>query len=220
VVLLTGCNARSGNGGGPPSLDRLSSAVTGVATARGPMLRAIDAVQGGARALDATDAICARGHGVAARTSQRRGAGAVNQAAAAVADLPSLVANYRASLSALDKARTAVSGAARTALVAVVRDGQIEATAVSQFAATVGSAWQQYASLDGQERLWIKRAVTPWYRTDKEGADAYSVLVRPGRHLLEVARTQLSEAAAAVQTPTAVQAATLSAADRALSTTS
>ena len=181
------------------------------------MLRAIDAVQAGARALDATDAICAQGHGVAARSSQRRGADAVNRAAAAGSDLPSLVANYRASLSALDKARTAVSGAALTALATVVRDGQTEATAVSDFAATVGSAWQQYASLDGQERLWIKRAVTPWYRTDKEGADAYSVLVQPGRHFLEVARTQLAAAATAVQAPTAVQAATLSAADRALS---
>lgn len=141
----------------------------------------------------------------------------MNRAAAAVRDLPTLIANYRAALSSLDKARTAVSGAPRTALEAVVRDGQAEATAVAGFATTVRSAWQQYASLDGQERVWIKRAVTPWYRTDKEGADAYAVLVGPGRHFLEVARTQLARASAAVQTPTAVQAATLAAADRALS---
>ena len=198
-------------------MDRLNGAVTAVATARGPLLRSIEAVQAGARALDATDAICAQGHGVAARASQRAGADAVSSAAAAVRGLPTLIANYRAALTSLDKARTAVSGAPRTALEAVVRDGQAEATAESEFAATVRSAWQQYASLDGQERVWIKRAVTPWYRTDKEGADAYSVLVGPGRHFLEVARTQLAEASAAVQTPTATQAATLAAADRALS---
>jgi hypothetical protein len=217
AALLVGCTSRARTGNGFPPLDQLSTAVTGVATARGPMLRAIEAVQAGARALDATDAVCAQGHGVAARTSQREGAAEVNRAAAAVHDLPTLIANYRASLAALSKARTAVSGAPRTALEAVVRDGQTEATAVSVFAATVRSAWQQYTSLDGQVRLWTKRSVAGWYRTDKEGADAYAVLVRPGRHFLEAARTQLAAASTAVQTPTAVEAATLSAADRALS---
>ena len=180
------------------------------------MLRAVESVQAGAGALDATDAICAKGHGVAARTSQRAGVAAVDRADAAVQNLPTLVANYRAALTALDTASTAVSGAPRTALGNVVRDGRLEATAVAQFQAVVRTAWQQYSSLDGQEKLWIKRAVTPWYRTDKEGADAYSVLVQPGRRFLLVARTQLAQASEALVTPTSVQAATLTAADRAL----
>ncbi|MFN2537460.1 MAG: hypothetical protein ABR549_04810 [Mycobacteriales bacterium] len=182
------------------------------------MLRAVEAVQAGARALDATDAICAQGHGIAARSRQRTGASDVTRARTGVQNLPTLVTNYRAALSSLDKARTAVSGTARSALENVVRDGQREAKAVAQFQAVVRSAWQQYVSLDGQERLWIKRAVTPWYRTDKEAADAYAVLVQPGRHFLVVARTQLARASAALQTPTAVQSATLAAANRALAT--
>lgn len=175
-------------------------------------------MQAGARALDATDAVCAKGHGVAARTSQRAGAAAVHRADDAVQNLPTLVANYRAALAALDRSRTAVSGPPRTALGNVVRDGRLEATAVARFQAVVRTAWQQYTSLDGQEQLWITRAVTPWYRTDKEAADAYSVLVGPGRRFLEVARTQLAQASEALITPSSVQGATLAAADRALAT--
>jgi hypothetical protein len=200
-----------------PPLDRLNSAVSGLSTARAALLDAAGAVQDGAQALDATDAICAQGHGVAARTSQRNGAAAVTRAGDAVRNLPSLVANYRASLTALDKARTAVSGAALTALGNVVRDGQAEATALAGFEAVVQSAWKQYVALDGQERLWIKRAVTPWYRTAQEGANAYAVLVGPYRRLLTVARTQVSEAATALRAPTSAQSATLAAADRAMS---
>jgi hypothetical protein len=187
-----------------------------VTASRGAALRAVDDIQTGARALDATDAICAKGHGVAARTSQRQGASAVAQATAAVTDLSTLVTRYRAALADLDKASTAVSGASRTALAKAVRDGTVEATALAQFEDVVRTAWQQYASLDGQEQVWIKRSVSGWYRSDKEGADAYSVLVRPGRHFLTVARTQLSSAVQALRVPTSLQSATLAAANRAL----
>lgn len=199
-------------------LSRLGAAVTGLSTARGALLDAVGDVQDGASAIDATDAVCAQGHGIAARDSQQQGAPAVARASAAVRDLPGLVANYRAALAALDKARTAVTGQPRTALAAVVRDGDAEATAIGQFDDVVRGAWPQYVLLDSEERLWIHRSVTPWYRTDKEGADAYSVMVGPGRPSLTAARARLSEQAAAVRTPSSVQTATLAAADRALST--
>ncbi len=92
-----------------------------------------------------------------------------------------------------------------------------EAQAVADFESVLKTAWQQYTSLDGQETVWIKRAVTPWYRSDQEGADAYAVLVGPGRRFLTIARTQLAAASRAVRGPVAVQAATLAAADKALS---
>ena len=217
VALLAGCTAQQKRPPGPPSLQPLNLAVTGVTTARSALLDAVDATQAGARALDATDAICAQGHGVAARTSQREGAGAVSRAGSAVRNLPTLVANYRASLTALGKARTAVTGAPAQALAQVVTAGQTEAAAVAAFEQVVVSAWQQYVSLDGQERLWIKRAVTPWYRNDKEGADAYAVLVTPGRHFLGIARTQLTQASEAVRGPMEATSASFAAADRALS---
>jgi hypothetical protein len=216
VALVAGCTSQHKRSG-PPSLQPLNLAVTGVTTARSALLDAVEATQAGARALDATDASCARGHGVAARTSQREGASAVDRAGSAVRNLPTLIANYRASLTALGKARTAVTGAPAAALAKVVTAGQTEAAAVSAFERIVASAWQQYVSLDGQERLWIKRAVTPWYRTDKEGADAYAVLVSPGRRFLGIARTQLTQASEAVRGPMEATSASFAAADRALS---
>jgi hypothetical protein len=215
AALLSGCQGKANS---PPDDGRaaLSTAVTSVSTARGALINAVQAVESGATAVDATDALCAKGRGIAARASQRSGAPAVSTAKAAARNLPTLVTNYRASLSSLDRASKAVSGPALAALKAVVRDGEAEATAVAQFAEVVRTAWQQYAALDGQEQLWIKRAVTPWYRTDQEGANAYAVLVGPGRRFVEVARTQLVQASAAVRTPTEVTAATLRAADKAL----
>lgn len=154
---------------------------------------------------------------MAARTSRRAGTTAVTLATMAVRNLPTLISNYRASLTALGKADTAVTGARRAALEKVVADGGTEADAVGEFARVMKTAWAQYASLDGQQKLWIKRAVTPWYRTAQEGANAYAVLVSPFRPLLTVARTQLAAASRAVRGPITAQTATLAAADKALS---
>lgn len=194
----------------------LGAAITDVSSARKAVVRAVGAVQAGASALDATDAICAQGRGVAARASRRSGSGDVARAAAAVRDLPGLARRESAALTALTEASGVVSGAQRAALDAVVRDGRAEVAAVTSFSGVVRSAWQQYASLDGQQQLWIERAVTPWYRTDKEGADAYAVLVGPFRPLLNVARHQTEAASKAVRGPIATEAATLARADDAL----
>ncbi|MCU1599806.1 MAG: hypothetical protein JWO22_515 [Frankiales bacterium] len=200
-----------------PPLDRLSQSIAGVATARSALLDAIGDVQAGARAIDATDALCAQGHGVRARTAHRSGAPAISGAQAAARNLPTLVANYRASLTALKKSDAAVTGSRRAALQKVVTDGMSEARAVADFQAVIRTAWVQYVSLDGLELVWIKRAVTPWYRTDEEGANAYAVLVGPGRRFVTVARTQLAAASRTVRGAVTAQAATLAAADNALS---
>ena len=216
AVALVGCTAHSSHATRVHSLAQLDAAVRGLSTSRAAMLSAIDEVQAGARALDTTDAVCAKGTGVAARSSQRAGAADVSRGSTAVAQLPHLVATYRASLASLDKASSLVSGEPQMALQDVVRDGGSEAAAVAQFGGTASSAWQQYKVLGHEEQLWIHRAVTPWYRTDKEAANAYAVLVGPYRRLLEVARTQLAAASREVMAPTSAQAATLAAADRAL----
>jgi hypothetical protein len=176
----------------------------------------VEAVQAAATALDATDQVCTTGQGVAARTSHRAGAAAVTRARAALRALPRLGAAYRTALASLEASRTAVTGPARTAIAAVVRDGQAEAAAVEAFRVAAGRLWPQYDALDHLETLWITRAVTPWYRSAKEGSDAYAVLVGDTRGFLVAARTQLAAASRALSGPTDTQTATLAAADRAL----
>ena len=221
MLLLTA--ACSGGGGArsratPGPLDRLDLAVRGLSTARNAALDAAESVQAGASALDATDAVCATGKGVAARTSYRAGAPAVRRARTAVKDLPGLVRSYRGALAALAGTRTAVSGRARAALDAVGRDGAAEADALAQFGTSAAQVWPRYDALDAQEALWIKRAVTPWYRSTQEGANAYAVLVGDDRKALVAARTALGSAAQQLSVPTATQSDTLAAADRALAT--
>ena len=219
AVLLGGCTFTSGHSRTEVkvhSLAQLDAAVRGISSSRAALLAAVEAVQSGARALDATDAICVQGRGSAARTSQRDGAADVTAAGTAVARLPGLVTRYRAALDALKKASSLVDGEPLLALQDVVRDGGGEAAAVAQFGGKATSAWEQYEVLAHDERLWITRAVSGWYRTQKEGGNAYSVLVQPSRRLLEVARSQLAAASRQVMPPSSAQSATLAAADRAL----
>jgi hypothetical protein len=220
LVLLTSCQAKTHDPGGPLPLDKLSMAITGVGAARTAVLSAVQDVEDGAEALDATDAICVTGRGVAARASYRKGQAAYGKAGPALRNLQATVSNYRAALRSLDGNRSAVTGAANTALAAVVRDGGTEATAVAGFASAVGKLWPQYVNLEGQEKVWITRAVTPWYRTDQEAANAYAVLVGSARNFLEVARTRLMNASAALRTATSVASATLAQADAALAAAS
>lgn len=188
-----------------------------VSTSRSALLGAVEQVQAGATALDATDQVCTTGQGVAARTSLQQGAPAVTRARTALHDLARRDAAYLAALSSLDASRTAVAAPARTALAAVVRDGRAEAAAVEAFDRTALQVWPQYDALDHLEGLWVTRAVTPWYRSAQEGADAYAVLVGDTRGFMVAARTQLGAASRALSGPTATQTATLAAADRALS---
>lgn len=187
-----------------------------MAADRTAVLGSLDAVQRAATALDAADAACATGDGIAARRVHRAAEPLVGPAAAAVRDLPGRLATYRASLTSLGAASVAVTGTARQALLRVVTTGGDEATAVQRFRDVAAGVWPQYAALDADETTWITRAVTPWYRTQREGADAYVVLVEDARPALNAARARLGAAVTAVHGPIAAQAAVLTAADAAL----
>ncbi|MGZ6826702.1 MAG: hypothetical protein ACXVGH_07900, partial [Mycobacteriales bacterium] len=88
-LLLGGC---SGGGSGSPArvvvsagpVDRLNTAVRAVAADRTALLGSLDAVQRAATALDAADAACATGDGIAARRVHRAAEPLVGPAAAAV----------------------------------------------------------------------------------------------------------------------------------------
>jgi hypothetical protein len=197
-------------------LDRLDGAVRAVSADRKAALSAVDAVQVAATVLDATDQVCTTGRGVAARTQHEKAIPLAHQAQTAISRLPGLLATYRSSLTSLGAASVAVTGDARRALLRVVTVGQAEAQALEAFRAAAARAWPQYSALDAAEDTWITRAVTPWYRTDKEAADAYAVLVEDQRVALNAAREHLGAVAASVREPIAAQSATLTAADQAL----
>ena len=198
------------------SLARLDAAVRAVSADRGFLLQAVDAVQRGASALDATDQVCTTGEGVAARTSHRASLPLSHQSRLAISLLPRRIAAYRQALTGLAAASPLVTGPGRAALADVVRDGQAEAAGIAAFDAQVAGVWPAYDQLDTDEDTWITRAVTPWYRTPQEGASAYAVLVDSHRAALEAARRSLGAAAEAVSGPSMTQSATLAAADKAL----
>lgn len=197
-------------------LVQLDSAVKAVGKQRAALLDDLQAIGTAATALDQTDMVCLTGEGSAARTSRRKAAPLASTAVAALGRLRPEVASYRTALLSLKLASVAVSGEARTALLAVVTTGQREATALDQFRAVAVSVWPTYRRLEGAEGLWINRAVTPWYRTAQEGSAAYSVLVEKDRPTLNAARTQLGAATQAIGGPIEAQAASLNAADAAL----
>ena len=197
-------------------MEALGAAVSQVSATRSPVLAAVDGVQQGAAAVDATDRICVTGQGVAARTTQQSGAAATLRARAALTNLPRLLASYQAALAELSIASRPLEGTARLAVMAVVRDGRAEATSVATFGAVAAQAWTRYDALDADTATWITRAVTPWYRDDGEAAAAYAVLVGGSRAGLEQARQALGTASSAVREPVAAQASTLRRADAAL----
>ncbi len=188
-----------------------------VSADRGFVLAAVDAVQKGATALDRTDEACISGKGSRARDTRQAGRPVVQKAREALSVLTKRVATYRSSLRALGVVSTAVEGTERDALAAVVRDGVAEAIAVERFRRDVAALWPRYDELEQISDTWITRALTPWYRTDQEGASAYTILSEPTRPALDAARAALGAAAAAVRGPSMISSGTLAAADRALS---
>lgn len=187
-----------------------------VATDRKAVLRAVEAVEVAATALDATDAVCFTGHGPEARTSHRKAQPLAGAVAGRLSALTGFLAAYRSALTSLTAASVAVDGPARAALLRVVTNGSREAVAVEAFRVRANGVWPQYVALDGFESLWITRAVTPWYRSPEEGSAAYQVMVEDQRPALAAARTRLGEAVSSVEGPIRAQSATLAAADSAL----
>jgi hypothetical protein len=190
--------------------------VQAVAQQRAALLADLQTVQMAATALDQTDMVCLRGDGSAARVSRRKAAPLAAEAGAALGRIRPQVASYRTALLALSAASGAVTGQAAAALTQVVTSGQQEATALDRFRGEAAAVWPSYRRLEGQEGLWITRALTPWYRSAQEGASAYSVLVENDRSTLNAARTRLGTASSAVTAPIEAQASSLQAADSAL----
>jgi hypothetical protein len=217
IAALAGCSASSGlPSQGGVEVQRLDAAVAGLSAARRPLLADVDAVQAAATALDEVDAVCATGDGVKARTAYRAARPKVLAAQQALSDLAAGVGRYEQALSTLSAEVDAGSAAVRKALTAVVRDGRKEASALGSFRTSVGLLWPSYDLLVSQEQTWITRAVTPWYRTASEGASAYAILTSHGRSQLTDARESLATAAHVLAGPSAVQSATLQAADQVL----
>lgn len=215
LALLAACS-RGGPPPQPQSFDALGKAVSAVNAQRAAVLAAVDAVQAGASALDDTDAACATGKGVSARTALRTAQPLAAKARTTLDRLPALTARYQAALTALGTEAKAVTGAQRTAVDDVVRTGQAEAAAVQRFRTAAAGAWPAYAKLLDLESLWVTRAVTPWYRTAAEGAAAYTILLEPSRPALDRARTTVGDAASAAVDASRAQSATLAAANTAL----
>ncbi len=218
VAALAGCSTGSD---GPPAqasveVQRLDAAVAGLSAARRPLLAAVDAVQSAATALDAVDAACAMGNADSASRAYSAARPKVAAARKAMAELPTGVSSYAQALSTLGAELDAGSREVRAALVAVVRDGKAEAAALGSFHTSAGLLWPAYDLLASQEQTWITRATAPWYRSASEGASAYAVLTSAARGRLSDARQSLAMAARLLNVPSAVQSATLRAADQVL----
>ena len=190
--------------------------MTAVNAQRAAVLAAVDAVQAAASAIDEVDAVCATGRGTAARDALRAAQPRAAKARTSLAALSGLTSRYRTALTRLGAESGTVTGAQRTAVEQVVRDGQAEAIAVQRFRTAVAGAWPVYEQLLAQEDTWVTRALVPWYRTEQEGASAYAVLVDGSRPALEQARDTVGGAAERAVDAAAVQSATLSAANTAL----
>jgi len=197
-------------------LAALNSAVQAVSNARTALIADISAVQAAASALDDADGVCATGKGLAARSSHRTAGSAVGAAEGALKKLPADVTSYTGALGRLDAA-AGTAPPAQEALRQAVADGRAEAEAARRFRTAAAAAWPRYARLDEDESTWITRALTPWYRTDAEGASAYAVLVSGTRPALEVARSALSTASGQAVQASAATSTALVAADQALS---
>lgn len=219
--MLTGCSrttaARQGPSAGGNTLAPLNAAVRSVNEARTALVSDLSAVQRAASALDATDEACATGSGSAARDAHRSAGPAVQAAPTAIAHLAADVTAYTAALNGLEAAQTAAP-AARGALSQAVASGHSEAAATTRFQAAAAAAWPQYAQLDRDESTWITRALTPWYRSASEGANAYAVLVGDTRAALDAARADLAAASERSVAASAATSSALRAADAALST--
>jgi hypothetical protein len=160
--------------------------------------------------------LCATGNGTAARASFQASLPLTRAARLGRIGMPAAITEYRRALAALSKASPAVSGAQRTALADVVRDGRAEADAIEVYLRGLNAAWPRYDALSADEDVWSQHATAGWYRTRQEAADAYAVLVRSKRAALDAARARLAQETTRVSAPISAQSATLAAANRAL----
>lgn len=208
--VLAGCSSGTPHVAPTPSAspDRLAASVAAVAQARRAATALVTQVTSAAQALDAADARCAVGDRRAARRTRRAHATEPARAARAVASLSAAVAAYGRSLDAVP--------AGAPALAEAVAAARGEVRALRAFAAVATRVWPRYAALDHEQATWVTRAFVPWYRTTRESADAYAVMVGPTRPALAAARRDLADASSALSTAQREAVRALAAADRAL----
>lgn len=197
-------------------LATLDQAVALVNAARPPALKVPDVVIEGATALDGADEACATGQAALARQARARARTAVPPVDRALSALPQQLSAYRTALAALTPAAEPLEADQQEALTAVRTAGEAEATALEAFGAAAKELWPAYAALDQAQSLWLDRRSGGWYRSQREAADAYVVLRKPGLAALEQARATLAKADAGRRPATEQVRSALDAADAAL----
>lgn len=197
-------------------LATLDEAVALVNAARRSALLVPDAVVEGATALDGADEACATGQRDLAASARTRARVAVPAATRAFGALPQQLSAYRAALTALIPAAEPLAAEQQQALVAVRTAGEAETTALVAFGAAARELWPAYSALDDAQSLWLARRSAGWYRSQREAADAYVVLRKPGLAALEQARADLAAADGARRPATERVRSALTAADAAL----
>jgi hypothetical protein len=217
LLLVAGC---SGGDDEPrrSALEPLDVAISALNSERGRLLASIDDVQRAATALDDTDALCVTGAGGRARKAYRVAEPLAAKAQSSARALPARIRAYRTALAALRKQAPLLAGRteARLALTRVLEDGDREAAAVERLRRSVVALWPAYSRLAGDQDTWTSRSVSGWYRSDREGAAAYTVLVDGYRGRLNAARRTLESAVTDFAAPTRAQRRSLAAANRAL----
>lgn len=208
--------ARVPTGPTAPQLERLDRAVALVNAARPPALKVPEVVTEGATALDGADEACATGQTALARQARARAGSAVPPVGRALSALPQQLSAYRVALAALTPAAGPLEGDQQEALTAVRTAGEAEAGALEAFGAAAEELWPAYAALDQAQSLWLERRSAGWYRSQREAADAYVLLRRPGLAALERARAALAKADADRRPSTDRMRGALTAADAAL----
>ena len=126
--------------------------------------------------------------------------------------LPGEADRYGDALTALAAAARNLDGSSATAIDGVVRAGRAELRADRDFTTAATAAAAAYDVFAPLEARWYDRAVSGWYRSTREAADAYAVFLDPVRRQLTAAQQQLESsdrdrAAAAAATSAAVRRA-------------
>jgi hypothetical protein len=173
----------------------------------------LDALLTAAAAIDARDALGAKGDRSGMRQLVSAHPFSVPQLNAAAIAAPHGAQSYTEAAQVLAgaAAKAELPTAQEAALTQVVEAARNEAAADTELARVAGAFWPRYGSLANLQLKWLKRARAGWYRNTKESADAYAVLTAQARPTVETARPRLEAAATARQQATAAYAAAVSA---------
>ena len=177
----------------------LGDAIKGLNTARAAVLSDTNAITSGANALDAGDARAAEGDRAGMGELRTRIDSGHHLAVTGIRRAPQRLATYDQALNALFAAAKAeaLNATQRAAVEDVVTKGRAEHKAMTDFARVATGIWPSYGKLYEAGSTWYTRARGGWYRSTKESADAYAVMVSADRPALDRARSLLQTSDAA-----------------------